>query len=80
MREQDRVKIKKILGEMQCPKDFTCVASGMRVLCAAEDVGTTSFLRCLEEEPSDCVFAAHYRGRWYCKCPLRVYLSKNLKL
>jgi len=80
MRERDRLAIKHLLGDMHCPKDFTCVASGLRVLCAAEDVGMESTLKCLEEDPAHCTFACFSRVRWYCKCPLRVYLSKNLKL
>ena len=80
MRERDRLAIKKLLGDMHCPKDFTCVASGMRVVCKAEEVGLQNALRCLEEDPGDCPFASSCRSRWYCECPLRVYLSKNLKL
>jgi hypothetical protein len=80
VRERDRLAIKRLLGEVHCPKDFTCVASGLRVLCSAEDVGMEDALRCLEEDPANCPFARFNRVRWYCRCPLRVYLAKNLNL
>jgi len=80
MRERDRLAIKKLLGDIQCPKDFTCVASGMRVLCHAEDVGLVDALKCLEADPGKCPFASSCRGRWYCACPLRVYLCKHLRV
>jgi hypothetical protein len=80
MREKDRLMIKKFLGEVQCPKEFTCVASGLGRLCEAEDIGLPNALKCLQDNAGDCPFSAPCRGRFYCSCPLRVYLRKHLKI
>jgi hypothetical protein len=80
MREAYRLKIKEILGEMSCPKDFRCVDSGFQAVCRAEDVGSDCFLRCLEDDPQGCPFAAPCRGTVYCECPLRVFICKKLNM
>jgi len=72
-------KIKEIIGGMKCPKDFICYKSGFEKLCKAEDVGKKSILLCLEENPIDCKFSLPIGSTYYCQCPLRVYLAKNLK-
>jgi hypothetical protein len=37
------------------------------------------YLRCLEEQPSQCKFSFRCRDEFYCNCPLRLYISKKLK-
>jgi len=73
-------EIERIIGQMQCSKDFECYTSGFETLCKAEDVGMESHLACLEERPFECKFSVGFLGdRYYCKCPLRVYIAKKLK-
>jgi hypothetical protein len=71
-------EIRKLLGELKCPKSFICYTSGFKTLCKAEDVGMESYLKCLEEDPKVCVFSIGYGDAYYCKCPLRVYIAKTL--
>ncbi len=80
MRETHRIRIKEILGEISCPKDYQCVDSGFRALCKAEDVGSDHFMRCLEADPDGCPFAIPCRGAVYCECPLRVFICRNLDI
>jgi hypothetical protein len=79
MEEDYRKKIEKIIGQMQCPKDFKCCNSGFETVCKAKDVGLESHLECLEENPFDCQFSVRFGGLYYCDCPLRVYIAKKLK-
>ena len=73
-------EIEKIIAQMQCPKDFQCYKSGFETLCKAEDVGMESYLACLEEHPLECKFSVGFFGdRFYCECPLRVYVAKMLE-
>jgi hypothetical protein len=78
MREEDREKIIEILGQMQCPRDFRCAESGFECLCSAKDFGLESYLECLERDPWSCKFALSFGGAYLCRCPLRVYLAKEL--
>ena len=79
MEKQPSNQLKKIIGSMQCPKDFMCYKSGFRKLCKAKDIGHENFLECLEENPGMCVFSLSFGRLHLCKCPLRVYIAKVLK-
>jgi len=57
MEDSTENKLAEIICQMKCPKDFVCYKSGFKTLCKAEDVGMQSYLRCLEKNPSDCIFA-----------------------
>jgi hypothetical protein len=78
--ERDHHKeLEKIIGDLQCPRDFKCYKSGFKALCKARDVGLETFIQCLEEDPSNCPFTMRLHGMDYCRCPVRVYLVKELK-
>jgi hypothetical protein len=73
-------QIEAIIGGMECPKDFLCYKSGFENLCKASNVDYESLLDCLEENAQNCVFALSFGfSSYFCRCPLRVYLAKNLK-
>jgi hypothetical protein len=72
-------KIKEIIGHMQCPKDFKCASSGFDKLCKAKDCGMDHYLECLEDNPSPCKFVILFGERYFCQCPLRVYIAKNIE-
>ncbi|MDW7773004.1 MAG: hypothetical protein SCH71_08955 [Desulfobulbaceae bacterium] len=72
-------KIKEIIGQINCPKGYRCVAAGLVRLCRAMDVGKKTYLECLEKDIKDCPFSVRFAGAIYCKCPLRIYLEKNLR-
>ena len=71
--------IAEIIGGLQCPKDFKCYRSGFENLCKAKDLGLDSFLECLDESPRHCPFAFSFGRVFFCKCPLRVYISKKVE-
>ena len=72
-------KLEKIIGKMQCPKDFRCCKSNFKDICKGEDIGLDSFLRCLEKKPKNCPFSIYFGGVYFCKCPLRLYIAKELR-
>jgi len=79
--EEDSKKIQEIMDSMQCPKGFECAASAFEILCKARDFGDAQSLQCLEETSPPCPFAGVYDYGFqmrFCRCPLRVYLGKNL--
>lgn len=77
MEESSKKKLEELIGQIECPKDFICYKSGFKTLCKAEDVGMKSYLKCLEENPRDCVFSMGYAESYYCTCPLRRYIAKK---
>jgi hypothetical protein len=79
MKEEHRKKIKEIIGDMKCSKNFTCAEAGFENLCKAKDFGLDRYLECLEEHPRRCKFALPFANGFFCQCPLRVYVAKTLK-
>jgi hypothetical protein len=79
MDEKTKKELQEIIGEMQCPKDFNCYKSGLKVLCKAKDIGLDSYLECMEVYPQKCPFSVPFGYSHLCKCPLRVYIAKKLK-
>jgi hypothetical protein len=80
--EKVRKRIGEIIGEMDCPKHFKCAESGFENLCKASDFGDEHHLECLQEPYPRCEFALHTdssgKGIRFCRCPLRVYLAREL--
>jgi len=72
-------EINEIRKRMKCSKGFMCAESGFNRLCKAKDIGLKRHLLCLELAPALCDFALHFENKYYCSCPLRVYLTKTLK-
>ena len=79
METAHKKEIEKIIGQMKCAKDFQCYKSGLKALCKAKDIGITSYLQCLEENAFGCQFSVRFGDKYYCECPLRVYIAKELK-
>ncbi len=80
MKEEDRERIKELLGEVECPKAFKCAASGFRYLCQVKAGGENKQLICRDDNPNQCVFANPSNGDFLCDCPLRRYLFEKLNL
>lgn len=84
MKEEHKKRIEEILGQIQCPKGFKCTESGFMDLCKAKDFGNQEYLECLEKTIPPCPFALVYdygpEETRFCKCPLRVYIGKNLRI
>ena len=79
--EEDSKRIQEIIGGMHCPKNLKCAEGGFEDLCKARDIGDDKFLQCLEKTSPPCLFAGVYDYGYqirFCRCPLRVYLAKNL--
>ena len=55
MDDSDLREIKKLMKEIDCPKDFICMKDGYKNLCKAEDLGLDEFLECMQEDSSSCI-------------------------
>jgi hypothetical protein len=80
--EKHKKKIEEIMAEMECEKDFECYKSEFNDICKAKNSGIYSYVDCLEEmqEARLCQFSLSFGEGFLCKCPLRVYIAKNLKI
>jgi len=71
-------QIEDIICKIKCPKDFECYTSGFKKLCRTRDIGLDSFIACLGTDPQECKFSIHFGEVFFCRCPLRICISKNL--
>ena len=78
MEDEERNKIEQIMSGMQCSKNFECAENDFERLCRARNFVLHDYLECLEESESLCQFSVSYGYRHFCKCPVRVYLTKRL--
>ena len=62
------------------PEGSKCHQQGVEKLCKARDIGMDSFVECLEKEPLECVCAIHCAHSWYCSCPPRIRIAKELNV
>lgn len=76
--EEQQEKITATMASMECQKDFRCYKSGLDSLCKATDVGMKGYVNCLYENQISCEFRVAYGSGFFCRCPLRVYIAKNL--
>ena len=72
-------QIEEIMSSMDCPKDFECYKSGFDNICTAADRGLDTYADCFDEDGTTCRFKVPFGDGTFCKCPLRVYVAKNLK-
>lgn len=79
MEEDYKRKIEEIIGSMQCQADFKCYKSELEDVCKAKDIGLKECLDCLEDAPLNCKFSLPFGQAYLCRCPLRVYIVKELK-
>ena len=79
MQEEHKKRIEEIIGQINCPKGFTCAQSGFELLCKAKDFGLDNYLECIEDFPSQCKFALPFGKTHFCQCPLRIYIAKKIK-
>ena len=75
----EEIIAKDIAGGVQCPKDFKCTKFEFEDLCRAVDIGKENCLECMERKTCDCPFAIDIGYARLCRCPLRIYISKNMQ-
>jgi hypothetical protein len=77
--QEHRQEIEKLASGIECVKDFECYKSGLEKLCKARDFGIERYLYCLEDKPQDCSFSLSFGRGYFCTCPVRVYIAKNIE-
>ncbi len=71
-------EIEQIISNMQCPKDFECHKFEFEKVSPTRDLGVETFVECLSDNPTPCTFSLTFGNKFFCKCPLRVYIKKKL--
>ena len=77
--QEQRKEIEEIASGVNCLKDFECYKSEPEKLCKVRDFGLEEYLDCLEETAQECEFSLSFGNGYFCTCPVRIYIAKNLK-
>ena len=80
MNEEQKKRIEEIMGGMECPRGFERCKHGLENLCKAKDGGLPGYAECLEDRQTVCEFKLFFGDGVLCRCPVRVYIVKELKL
>ena len=76
--EQD-CKVKAIMAEMDCPKNFHCYEVKFTNLTPVESFPGKNIVECLRTDPSPCPMAFTFGiGKGFCRCQLRRYVAFEL--
>ena len=78
MDEEKLGSLKAIIQKSACPVGCRCHKLDPDILCKARRTALDSLLECLEEDPSECDFAMHFAGSYYCKCTTRKEIARLL--
>ena len=76
--QEHKTQIEEIISGMECPKDFKCYKSGFEDLSKIEIFRDGELVECLEKHSQLCKFSFNFKYGYFCKCPLRRYIAKNL--
>jgi len=76
---QPLLKIREMVGGLSCQKDFSCVTQKSDYPGEPAEGGLGALFTCLGKKVQVCTFADTSGERFLCKCPLRLYLRKELQ-
>lgn len=76
--ECQKEEIEKVMAGVTCPKKFECYKSNFKNLCKVRCSGAESIIECLSPDRGKCAFALAFGYSYFCQCPMRVYIAKNL--
>lgn len=73
-------RLEKLKQEMECPYNFACCESNFKNLCQGESIAE-SYIKCDDKNcfPAKCDFSISFGYSYFCKCPIRVMVCKELK-
>ena len=78
--DKHKKRIEEIMAGMDCPQDFERCKFGFEKLCKAKDAHIPGYVDCLEENHQLCEFRVPFGYGAFCRCPVRVYIAKELKI
>ena len=79
MEKDYKSEIENIISTMKCPWGCGCYKRGLKPVCKTIDIGE-DYVKIEETGGNGCGHKISLGRESYCKCPLHVYLAKNILL
>lgn len=74
---------KKQAGEITCivgcPDDFECCRCDFNDLAEVKTAPGSDLVECVDESRTNCRFRVRFGYKYYCTCPVRESVAKNLQ-
>jgi len=80
MTNRREAEIERIKANMSCAKAFSCMSSGLAQAGRVNVFASGQLLACRETGAAACSHAQPFGNGFYCKCPLRMYLTRVLRM
>ena len=72
-------QIEEIARQITCKKGFSCIKTGFKNIPEVKNIGLPDSVQCLSKNPENCEYAFNFADIHVCKCPIRVYIAKNVE-
>ena len=72
-------QIEEAMPGLKLLEDCKSYKPGFGFTCKAKDVGLDAYVECLEKDSCRCPFSVSYAQAYYCTCPARIYIAKELE-
>jgi hypothetical protein len=69
-------EVDRIRSRTRCPRQFLCCQSGFTRMGEVAVIAGGRLLECKAEEAATCPLALSYGDAFFCKCRLRMYISR----
>lgn len=73
---QHKSKIEELAAQVECPWEFRCTTSDFTDVPEVKDPGLP--VECLASRGEDCPLGLHFGNAILCRCPVRMYLAKEV--
>lgn len=71
-------RMETLIRDTGCDRDIRALLSRPDDHCRAVDVGFDAFLECHHEQPQLCRFARSFGHAFFCRCPLSLYIRREI--
>jgi len=79
MERKEDERLEALVRETGCKKDIGSLMSKPRDYCDCLDTGLRGFLECRREHPELCKYVFPFGHGFFCKCPLALYLFREME-
>ncbi len=76
--QKHKAQIEEIISGIECSHDFKCYKSDFEDLAKIRIFRGGDLIECLEDRTQLCELSFRFGLSYFCKCPLRKYIAKNL--
>lgn len=71
-------KLKELRKKANCSRQISLCIDDFDKLPPVKLIGINGLLQCQKENTAGCLMAMHFGDSYFCKCPVRSYLHREI--